>query len=83
MSDRALQRQRRRETLDVGGKALDRRGRLKAKMVVAMRDLRRPARIDDVELRGDLIGRPEPRLARERDDRVAVIGGEDRRVAQA
>ena len=83
MRDRALQRQHRRETLDVDGKALDRRRRLEAQMIVAMRDLSRAARIDDVELRGDLIGRPEPGLAHERDDCVAIIGSEDRRVAQA
>ena len=52
-------------------------------MIVAMRDLRRAARIDDIELRGDLISGPEPGLAHERDDRVAIIGGEDRGVAQA
>ncbi len=78
-----LQRQHRRETLDVGGKALDRLRRLEAKMIVAMRDLSRAAGIDDVELRSDLIGRPEPGLAHQRDDCVAIIGREDRGVAQA
>ena len=52
-------------------------------MIVAVRDLSRAARIDDVELRRDLIGRPEPGFAHERNDRVAVIGGEHRGVAQA
>src|ERR1700722_8893137 len=52
-------------------------------MIVAVRDLSRAARIDDVELRSDLIRRAEPRFADERNHRVAIIGGEDRRVAQA
>ena len=47
-----------------------------------MRNLSRAARVDDVELRGDLIRRAEPGFAYERDQRVAVIGGEDGRVAQ-
>ena len=76
MSDRALQRQHRREAMHVGGKALDRLCRLEAEMIVAMRDLRRAAGIDDIELRSDLIGRAKPGLAHERDDRVAIIGGE-------
>jgi len=46
-------------------------------MIVAVRDLRRAARIDDVELRSDLVGRPEPGLAHERDDRVAIVRGKD------
>ena len=83
MGDCALQRQRRREPVDVGGKALDRLRRLKAQVIVAVRHLSRAAWIDDVELRGDLIAKAEPRFAHERDDRVAVIGGEDRGVAQA
>ncbi len=69
--------------MDVGGKALDRLGRLEAEMIVAMRNLRRAARIDDVELRGDLIRWAEPCLADRRDDRVAVVGGERGGVAQA
>src|SRR5271155_1038170 len=52
-------------------------------MIVAVRDLRRAARIDNVELRGDLVGWPEPGLAHKRDDRVAIVGGKDRWVAQA
>src|SRR5271165_1383910 len=83
MGDRALQRQHGRETMHMGGIALDRLRRLKAEMVIAMRKLRRAARIDDVELRGDLISGAKPRLAHERNDGVAVIGGECRRVPQA
>ena len=52
-------------------------------MIVAVCDLSRAARIDDVELRSDLIRGPKPCLAHQRDDRVAIIGREDRRVAQA
>ena len=69
--------------MDVDGKALDRLRRLKAEVIVAVRHLSRAAWIDDVELRSDLISRAEPRFAHERDDRVAVIGGEDRRIPQA
>ncbi len=47
-----------------------------------MRNLSRAARIDDVELRGDLIRRAEPGFACERDHRVAVIGGEGGRVLE-
>ena len=83
MCDRALQRQHRRETLDVHGKALDHFRRLEAQMIVAVRHLSRAARVDDVELCGDLIGWPEPGFADQRDDRIAIIGREDRRVAQA
>ena len=83
MGDRALKREHGRETVDVGGKTLDRVGRLKAEMIVAMRNLGRAARIDDVELRGDLIGGAEPGFAHKRDDRIAVIGGERGGVAQA
>src|SRR3984885_7621246 len=52
-------------------------------MIVAVRDLSRAARIDDVELRSDLISRAEPRFADERNHRVATIVGEDCRGAQA
>ena len=52
-------------------------------MIVAVRDLRLTARIDDVELRGDLIAGPEPGLADERDDNIAVIGGERHGVGEA
>src|ERR1700678_538532 len=52
-------------------------------MIVAVHDLRGAPRIDDVELRSDLVGRPEPGLAHKRDDRIAIIGREDCRVAQA
>jgi hypothetical protein len=83
MGDRALQRQHRRETLDVDRKALDHFRRLEAKVIIAVCDLRCAARVHDVELRRDLIGRPEPGLAHERDDCIAIIGSEDRGVAQA
>src|ERR1700677_529157 len=52
-------------------------------MIVAVRDLRRAAGIDDVELRSDLVGRSEPSLAYKRDDRVAIVSRKDRGVAQA
>ena len=63
MGDGALQRQHRRDPVDMRGVAFDHGRRLEAEMVVAVRDLRRAARIDDVELRGDLVGRAEPGLA--------------------
>ena len=52
-------------------------------MIVAVRDLSRAARIDDVQLRSDLISRAQPGFAHERDDRIAVVGGEGGWVAQA
>ena len=52
-------------------------------MIVAMRRLRRAAGVHEIDLRGDLVGRAEPRLADQRDDLVAVVGGEDLRIAQA
>ena len=63
-------------------KAFDLARRLEAHVVVAMGNLRVAARIDDVELRGDLIEGPEPGLADEGDRRIAVIGAEDGRVGE-
>ena len=83
MGDRALQSQHRRQTMRMRGKALDLARSLEAHVIVAMGDLRLAARIDDIELRGDLIAGPEPRLADERDDRVAVIVGEGGRIGEA
>ena len=83
MGDRALQRQHRRQAMRMRRKALDLSRGLEAHVIIAMGDLRLAARIDDIELRGDLIAGPEPRLADERDDRVAIIGGEGGRIGEA
>ncbi len=45
-------------------------------MVVAVRLLGLPARADDVDLRGDLVGRTEPGRRGQRDDVVGVVGDE-------
>jgi hypothetical protein len=63
MCDGSLKRQRRGEAVDVGGKALDLLRRLEAEVIVAVDDLGRAARVDDVELRGDLIRWAEPGFA--------------------
>ena len=57
--------------------------RLEAHVIVAVRNLRFAAGIDDVELGGDLIVWPEPGFARKRDDGIAVIGGEGLRIGEA
>src|SRR6266851_4751411 len=51
-------------------------------VVVAMHALRRAARVDHVDLRGDLIARPEPGAACGRDEVVGVVGREHLRRAQ-
>ena len=47
-----------------------------------MHGLRRAARVDDIDLRGDLVGRAEPGAAHGRDDVVGVVGREHIRRAQ-
>ena len=58
VGDRALQGQHRREPVHVrrvGRRLVERH---EAEVVVAVRDLRRAARVDDVDLRGDLVAGP-------------------------
>ncbi len=69
--------------MGVGRIALDLGRRLEAHVVVAVRNLRLAARIDDVELRGDLVEGSEPRFARQRNHGVAVVGGEGLRIGEA
>ena len=52
-------------------------------MIVAVSALSGATRIDDVELRSDLVGRPKPSLAHESNDRIAIVRREEFRVAQA
>jgi hypothetical protein len=83
MGDRTLQRQHRREPVDMRGELFDHRGRLEAEMIVAMRRLCRAAGIDAIDLRRHLVARAEPGFAGQRDDGVAVIFGEIRGIGEA
>ena len=62
MRHRPLQGQRGRYGVDMGGKLRHARAAHKAKMIVAVRGLRRPARVHTVDLRCHLIGWPKPRF---------------------
>src|SRR5438128_730258 len=75
MGHRALKREDRVAGTDLRG--------LEAQVVIAMGRLCRSSRVDDVELRRDLVGGSKPCLADKCDDFVAVIGSEDLRVPQA
>ncbi len=83
MRDGALQRERGRQAVHMRRVALHHRGSLEAEMIVAMRGLRRAARIHHVDLRRHLVGRAEPGLRDQGEHRIAVVAREDLRLAQA
>src|SRR5579872_37082 len=76
MGDRALQRQHRRELMNMSRELLASFRGLEAEMIVAVRPLRLAARIDHIELRRDLVGWAKPSLADQRNDIIAVVRGE-------
>ena len=80
--DRALQGEHGRQPVHMGREPGGLRAGLEAQMVVAVRGLRRAARVDDVDLGGDLVAGAEPGVAHGRDDVVGVVGNEDVRRAQ-
>src|SRR6266498_1816638 len=81
VGDRSLQGQHRREAMHVGGVLRGQVVGLEAEVVVPVCLLCRAARIDHVDLRGDLVVRAEPGRADQGDDVVGVIVGEYRRLA--
>ncbi len=83
MGDCALQRQHRRQPMGMRGEARQHIRRLESHVIVAMRLLGLAARIDDVDLRGDLIAGAEPGLAHQRGRGIAVVAREQVRIAEA
>src|SRR5690349_24848773 len=61
--------------MDVPREALHLLRRVEADVVVAVRRLRRAARIDSVHLAADLVVRPQPGFATEGDRIGRVVGG--------
>ena len=83
MRDCALESQRRREPVGVGGIALELLEGLESHVIVPVRRLRGSAGIDDIYLGGDLIQRPKPRPTDERNDRIGIVTYEYMRIRQA
>ncbi len=83
MGNCALQGQHGRQQLHMQGVALDIGRRLKAKVIVAMRALRRAAGVHHVQLGGHLIVRAKPSLGDQGKKGVAVVPGKVFWIAQA
>ena len=80
MRDRALQGQRRCQLVRMRGESCRLLGRHEAEVIIAMRHLRLPARVHDVDLRRHLILGSEPCSADQGQHVVGVVISEDSRV---
>ena len=83
MRDSPLQSQRGRQQMGMNRPFRGIFARHEAKVIIAMRILRSPARIDPVDLRGELVIRPQPGIADQREADITVILRKSGRIGDA